>query len=282
MFTFKIDNEYFRESLLDYVGSKQGQSGILWGPKESQCVIITSGGKHGKKAGYQDKKNPDGTWCYIGQGSKGDQNPYNYANGLLTNGNRNVLLFSTREPTTLEAKARGNNKKNYKFEGIFDVISWDLKTATEGDRVGDKLVVFHLIPSNNIFNNFEIEASKQLEKRVTLADLEERIGNKRSSPNKTRLTVQEYRERSSLIKTYALLRANGVCEFCNKPGPFITEFGIPFLEVHHIFRLADDGPDSPENVAALCPNCHREAHFGKNKTLLRDALHSKIVRALMH
>ena len=36
----------------------------------------------------------------------------------------------------------------------------------------------------------------------------------------------------------------------------------PYLEVHHIIRLADDGDDSVENAIALCPNCHREAHFG--------------------
>ncbi|MFC1652495.1 HNH endonuclease [Planctomycetota bacterium] len=38
-----------------------------------------------------------------------------------------------------------------------------------------------------------------------------------------------------------------------------------FLEVHHLFRLADDGPDIPDNVAAICPNCHRELHYGADR-----------------
>jgi len=45
--------------------------------------------------------------------------------------------------------------------------------------------------------------------------------------------------------------------------------------VHHIIPLADGGPDTLENVAALCPNCHRKMHVLKDKqdiqTLLEKA-----------
>lgn len=273
MFDFKINHEYDREDLLEFVDSKQQQSGIIWGPKEPGCVIVTSGGRHGKKAGYYDGKNGDGSWSYIGQGSKGNQDPDLFSNSLLTNQQRSVLLFSTKEPNAREAKERGNYKKRYRFEGIFEVLSWDVVKVMEGNRSGDQLVVYHLIPSNNIFNDFEIEAAIPVNKSVTLADLEKRIRDtkKKTGPSK-RLTIQEYKERSRLVKTYALLRANGICELCEKPAPFVSEAGIPFLEVHHIFRLADDGPDQPENVAALCPNCHREAHFGKDKNQLKKQL----------
>lgn len=36
----------------------------------------------------------------------------------------------------------------------------------------------------------------------------------------------------------------------------------PYLELHHIKRLADDGLDHPDWVAAICPNCHRRIHSG--------------------
>ncbi|WP_204375796.1 HNH endonuclease [Pseudomonas citronellolis] len=58
-----------------------------------------------------------------------------------------------------------------------------------------------------------------------------------------------------------MLRANGRCEGCGLPAPFSRPDGRAFLEVHHMTRLADDGPDLPANVAALCPNCHRRAHY---------------------
>jgi 5-methylcytosine-specific restriction protein A len=278
MFNFKIDSEYLREDLLDFVGSRQGQSGIIWGPKEPGCVIVTSGGRHGKRAGYQDGKNEDGSWSYVGQGSKGDQDPNQFSNSLLTNQQRSVLLFSTKEPNSKEAKQRGNHKKTYKFEGIFEVLSSELIYPTEGTRSGDQLVAYNLIPSNNIFNDFEVEAAVPLKHGANLADLAKKIkdGQKTNQPRK-RLTVQEYRERSLLVKTYALLRANGICELCQKPAPFVSDAGIPFLEVHHIFRLADDGPDDPENVAALCPNCHREAHFGINKEALKMKLSVQVL-----
>jgi len=59
---FQINKEYPRAALLDFIGSKQQQSGIIWGPKEPDCVIITSGGRHGKNAGYFDDRNEDGSW----------------------------------------------------------------------------------------------------------------------------------------------------------------------------------------------------------------------------
>ena len=60
-----------------------------------------------------------------------------------------------------------------------------------------------------------------------------------------------------------LKRANGICERCGQNAPFMRRRdGSPFLEVHHWHRLSDHGEDTPQNAAALCPNCHREVHHG--------------------
>ena len=66
------------------------------------------------------------------------------------------------------------------------------------------------------------------------------------------------------MRTYVLARAGGVCEGCKKPAPFIAKSGQPYLEPHHIRRLSDGGPDHPDFVAALCPNCHRRVHSGED------------------
>ncbi len=71
-------------------------------------------------------------------------------------------------------------------------------------------------------------------------------------------------------------RANGVCEACGSKSPFETKTG-PYIEVHHLTRLADGGADCPENVIALCPTCHRRAHYSIdnkefNEKLLKIAL----------
>lgn len=58
-------------------------------------------------------------------------------------------------------------------------------------------------------------------------------------------------------------QAQGVCQDCKKPAPFVSKkTGAPYLEVHHILPLAEGGLDSRENVLALCPNCHKKRHYG--------------------
>lgn len=60
-----------------------------------------------------------------------------------------------------------------------------------------------------------------------------------------------------------LIRAKGVCESCMKNAPFLRKSNSsPYLEVHHRIPLAQGGEDSIENALALCPNCHRGAHYG--------------------
>lgn len=72
-------------------------------------------------------------------------------------------------------------------------------------------------------------------------------------------------QRNALVVEFAKRLAAGVCELCENPAPFEDKQGIPYLEVHHIFWLANDGPDTIDNVAALCPNCHRRMHSLNSK-----------------
>ena len=59
-----------------------------------------------------------------------------------------------------------------------------------------------------------------------------------------------------------LVRANGVCHTCGNKAPFIRRSdSTPYLEVHHKRPLAQGGKDTIENAIALCPNCHRKAHY---------------------
>jgi 5-methylcytosine-specific restriction protein A len=270
-FIFEQDEEYDRQELLNFVGSKQIQSGIIWGNKEPGCIIVTSGGKHSDSAGYSDKENADGTWDYIGQGSIGDQSVDNFANTLLINKTRDVLLFVTREPSSKEQRQKGNRRKRYKFKGIYQVLSHSFNSPKEGKRVEDKLLIFRLVPATNIYESNP--DSRGLKTPTSLSDLKKKIidDEKKTGGGKP-LSVSEYRSRSADVKSYALLRANGVCELCGKDAPFIFNSNCPFLEVHHILRLADDGPDLPSNVSAICPNCHKEAHYGQRKLEIRYKL----------
>ena len=101
-------------------------------------------------------------------------------------------------------------------------------------------------------------------------------GNETPS-RKTKQAFTTYIDRCIAIRDYALARSSGVCECCAQNAPFITLSGVPFLEVHHIRRLSDGGPDKHDAVAAICPNCHREAHHGKEAKVLNEELSAKIL-----
>jgi 5-methylcytosine-specific restriction protein A len=274
---FILGQSYERSALIAFVGSKQSQSGIIWGSKQPGVVIVTSGGRHASNAGYHDGLNDDGTWTYIGQGEKGDQDPNSFANKILVEGEKSVLLFLTMEPSASQVRARGNWKKLYTFKGEFCSGSWDIYIPSEGRRHGDRLINFTFVPVSeglateepSVLGPLDLESRDVVEMRAALRKLE-------SHPRKGGLALKDYFMRSSLVREYAKTRAGGACEFCNFDAPFLTTSGEPFLEVHHILRLADDGPDAPQNVAALCPNCHRAAHHSAKAYEMRLALLQRI------
>lgn len=68
-------------------------------------------------------------------------------------------------------------------------------------------------------------------------------------------------ERNPDVVAEVLARANGYCENCKLPAPFRRRNGTPYLEVHHKKPLSEGGEDTVKNAIALCPNCHRYAHY---------------------
>jgi 5-methylcytosine-specific restriction protein A len=91
------------------------------------------------------------------------------------------------------------------------------------------------------------------------------------TPAKVATTGMSY-ERDPAVRTFVLKRAKGKCEYCGALG-FVMDNDVHYLEAHHIVSLAKQGPDTVDNVIALCANHHRQAHYGSNKVALeRDML----------
>lgn len=109
----------------------------------------------------------------------------------------------------------------------------------------------------------------------SLHDLRDHALSSASFPTMKERKTEIYR-RSQAIKIYVLKRGNGICEGCGKVAPFTKEDGTPYLEVHHLSRLSDGGPDHPQLVIALCPNCHRQAHYSKDRELFNAQLTKKV------
>lgn len=92
--------------------------------------------------------------------------------------------------------------------------------------------------------------------------LQRRLAAAPRMPERVQIISVGYRRNADVIVA-VLTRANGICERCEKPAPFLRRTdGTPFLEVHHRTPLANGGEDTTENALALCPNCHREVHHG--------------------
>ncbi|QJF51092.1 HNH endonuclease [Roseobacter ponti] len=82
--------------------------------------------------------------------------------------------------------------------------------------------------------------------------------------------------RDPRVVAYTRVRANGICELCAQPAPFKRPDGSHYLETHHVVPLAENGPDTPQNCAGVCPNCHRALHSAENKDHLAKTLMKKL------
>jgi 5-methylcytosine-specific restriction endonuclease McrA len=96
----------------------------------------------------------------------------------------------------------------------------------------------------------------------TDADRRRRIRAAPAMPGVTTVLTTIFQRNPDVI-VEVLKRASGICECCGNPAPFARRSdGTPYLEVHHIVMLSAGGQDTETNTQALCPNCHRKAHFG--------------------
>lgn len=110
--------------------------------------------------------------------------------------------------------------------------------------------------------HYFLERQANLAAKDKSSERVERLAGARKTPAVVQVTSSVY-VRNPDVVAETLARANGLCEFCNAPAPFRRKKdNTPYLEVHHKVRLADGGEDTVSNAVALCPNCHREAHYG--------------------
>ncbi|MGN6770173.1 MAG: HNH endonuclease [Rhizobiaceae bacterium] len=134
-------------------------------------------------------------------------------------------------------------------------------------------IVFELRPLESV--DEVVEASPP-DLRPDLATLRRRAYEAANSTPNRRGAVISVVDRSRHVRDYVLARASGRCEGCERPAPFNRADGSPYLEPHHIRRLSDGGPDDPRHVIALCPNCHRQVHFGADGLNLNHAFEARI------
>lgn len=266
---FVENQNYSRRNDIHEVYGGQRQGGICT-PKDHPFVFIFTG-QSGEQHGYADGWHDEGVFLYTGEGQLGDMSFIRGNSAIrdhVANG-KELLLFQTL-----------GRSKPVRFMGTFICQSWDTFIGLDRDRNSRESIQFHLVKTlTTTFPESRIDVPVHAQYTSNNIDDLRTKAIIAASPQKSKKwksAPSSYRERSKAVRDYVLARSQGICELTSKPAPFITKAGKPYLEVHHILRLSDEGPDDPRFVAAICPSVHREIHFGINGDKLNAQLLEKI------
>jgi len=147
----------------------------------------------------------------------------------------------------LDGKMAKKGSKVYKRS--LDSMSWSVKTYKE--KTGECVLMRDIHADNG----------SRIKKESAIDDLSD-VPEGSDVPDRAKKVVtQVVIKRDNRVRAYALKRAKGRCEYCNVRG-FLMENGGFYLEAHHIIALSNSGCDTVDNVIALCPQHHRQAHYG--------------------
>lgn len=262
--SFIVDKIYKRQQDIHEPYGGQRQSGISTPAKAPFVFVFTGDG--GETFGYKDSPMPDGTYWYTGEGQSGDMQ--------MIKGNAAIKNHRERGKQLLFFESVPGNQ--IRFLGEVEYLGHHTETRPDVSGQLRQALIFHLgfvanEPKPGETSSATTYPDGKLPSKLSLQELRAIATTGESSAASTKEKLINVKLRAEAVKRYALARASGVCEGCKDPAPFKTRQG-PFLEVHHVYRLSDGGPDHPANVIALCPNCHRRAHYSTDSEQFNDEL----------
>ena len=200
-----------------------------------------------------------------------------FAKSIVTSDYKEELLkLQPQADAPFNRLGRGNtgylfvaNKQMYEF-----IIR---ETAAIQKDVKEKQRILELLDSNErpqaIVSEFEIimDLEEAKAKQLSPEKLAVQIKDRKSKKPQKIEAVMYYR--CPYVKEMVKRIAEGKCQMCGKEAPFYDKDKVPYLEEHHVKRLADGGSDTMDNVVAICPNCHRKVHVlndGENNNILEE------------
>lgn len=223
-----------------------GNMGGMRRSKKTGSLVIVS--DHTKGLYRDEWKN--GILYYTGMGKKGDQVLEGNQNRTLYDSNTNgveVHLFEVLE------------KAIYTYRGVVKLVEKPYQ-ASQLDVEGCMRSVW-IFPVKPVLNVMDCMTDNFEKMVVSLSNSELNKRAKTNRDNKEpRTTETTVYYRDPYLKELIKRIAEGKCQFCGSDAPFKDKNNEPYLEEHHIIRLADGGSDTIDNVVAICPNCHRKVH----------------------
>lgn len=262
---FVVGGTYLRKELHDQFGG-QRQYGISTPADHDFILIFTD--PETDEHGYEDRFREDGTFIYSGEGRIGPMT-MDGGNARIRNHRQNgddLLVF--------EKVGEQNGADVFTYVGEYEYQDHFWEEAV--DDIGDMrdAIRFKLTPKGGVDADVSEEEAQQLSLDELFQEAKE-AGPQNGWTARTPPTTSSNRSRytrSDVVRDFALRAADGECKGCGEEAPFLDTNEEPFLEVHHLHRRSDGGPDDPENVIAICPNCHRRAHYGQDQESFNQKL----------
>lgn len=259
---------YVRKQIHSMLGGQE-QGGIST-PRSAPCVLLF---RKQQASGYaqDDGWQLDGFYHFSGQGQSFDMQ--------MKRGNKAVRDHLEEGKVLMVFESVRPKEGLYRFQGFMNYVDYYHK---DKDASGNKrrVFVFRLapigvypssqLPRQNLVTTAFLNLRSSALNAYSPLDENKDVRDPNTPSNSVRDLYRHnerdrYHERVEMLMQYVLQRANGFCECCGYPAPFACENENPYLEVHYINGVGDYGVDNPSNLIAICPVCHRKAHFGKDR-----------------
>jgi 5-methylcytosine-specific restriction protein A len=221
-------------------------------------IILLFTGQTGEQYGYgQDGWDGD-VFRYCGEGQRGDME--------FRAGNKAIRDHVENGKALHLFKILGRGEVRH--IGEFICAGWQEERGQDVDGNDRKLIVFSLAPAHAALDDIAPSDAAGIDELRARALAAPKLRDGDAATSSRRVY-----ERSRDVRLYVLARAKGRCESCGAAAPFKRKRdGSPYLEPHHTKMIAEGGPDHPRWVAAVCPNCHSEIHFGEQGCEKNSAL----------
>ena len=186
--------------------------------------------------------------------------------------------------------ARWSKKSDFTYLGIGTIIKYKddilVKSFNKGYDTSVIKVTLSIAGVDDVIATIPTENKEILNERVNHLLSNNLFQNTNHNPKGNKQPTKRSSKSTQYIRCPKVVAAilsiaNGKCENCKINAPFIKKKdNQPYLEVHHIKRLADKGSDTITNAVAVCPNCHKALHYANNSEELSANLINTIDRLI--
>jgi 5-methylcytosine-specific restriction protein A len=262
---FVKGKSYNRRELHNRYGGQE-QTGISTPAEYPMIFLFTS--LKGEKYGYHDGWTKEGVFLFFGEGRFGNMR-FTRGNKALRDhiqDGKDVFLFEYIDPGVV------------RFVDQMLYVGYELRAAQDINNNLRTTIIFELVSLEAFEPDVhDYDAYERDFKNLSMAQLRKMAVEESKHPKPPDESSHAANYRSAAVRSYILRRADGQCEACERPAPFNTPADLPYLELHYLRSPSDGGPDHPEWVAGLCPNCHRQAHYGADRQEFNQQLREIIL-----